>query len=446
MNFEYKYLGSRRSEINNFSPEEVDECFRVLRETFTTEWLEQDGMNVLQNLWFRKDTLATRELFSLGYSIKQMLLFPDFIKEKIGLIKTNDPKNVNGAIFEIFALSFFISHNIIPAKKNQAGYDGIINLGKSKKIKLSVKNYSISKHHEAFLKEAKTVNYLTQKYLNDYDSTPIEIIINKKTSYPSLNDWNYLKENFHGVFDEYKKNSKNLLRFSIGDWSVIVQNLLQKDKPFSSLKKSYTLILSSPFHNNEEKNLFDKLEEACANIVKHGGGENTDDKNVIIIHLPKVSSRESCQKWVKDFFELHPNKPISMVILYQPLVVSKENGKGTYISHGLSIVNRESFINDFQSVIPLHIEFPIGKQEYGFVEPVIFIRETNTTAFKVDMKNSYVFQQGQHFHDAEKEGDSIVGTIGKVASGVFTQTIFDVLDHHIVIEGQFEPVDELSIM
>lgn len=446
MEYDYKYLGIRRPDINNVKPQEVDDCFRVLRETFTNEWLETNGNNVLQKLWSRRDTLATRELFSLGSAIKTLLAFPDFIKEKVELVKTGDPKNWNGALFEIYALSFFTRYKIAPAKKNQAGYDGVLNLSDSKRIRISIKNYSISKHHESFLKEANLINDLTQKYLQDFNSPPIELIISKKTNYPSSGDWQQLKENFHGVFIEYNKIGNNFIRVEIGDWSIIVQRLGKKSEVYSKIKKSYSLILSSQFHTNEEKNLFDKLEEACANIVKHGGNETIDEKNLIVIHLPKIASRENCQKWVKDYFEQYPEKPISGVILYQPLVVSNKDGNGTYISNGVSIICREKFIKDFESFFPLDLTFPIGKPEGVFPQPKIFIQETATTAFEIVMNNSYVFQQGHHFYDAQAKGEAIEGTINKVASGIFTHSIFEIMGQHIEISGQFEPVDELDIM
>ncbi|MEJ8841500.1 hypothetical protein WG954_03840 [Lacibacter sp. H375] len=445
MKFEYKYLGNRQP-YSNIEPVELDDCFRILRETFGDAWLDERNNNVLQKLWTRRDSLATRELFSLGFSIRALSKFSDFIKEKVELIKTNDPKNWNGALFEIFALSFFLRHNTVPAKRNQAGYDGVINLNTDKKIRLSIKNYSISKHHEIFLKESELINSLTQKNIQDYNCSPIEVIINKKNGYPSSGDWQLLKDNYHGIFIEYNKRGKNFMQADIGDWGVIVQGLRQTGKPYSNQKKSYTLILSAPFHTNEEKNIFDKLEEACANLVKHGGAETGDEKNMVIIHLPKIASRQNCEKWIKNYFELFPAKPISAVILYQPLVLSIKEGKGTYISNGISIISRESFEKDFESLIPLDIVFPMGTPETEFPSHKIFVQETLATAFEISLTNFYVFQQGHHYHDAQKVGASMEGSLNKVASGIFTHSIFEIDGQHVEFSGHFEPLDQLDIM
>lgn len=337
MQYNFKFATSRQID-NSISPELLDSCFEKLVTIFTLEWLNQSDGNKIQNLWQRKDLLATTELFSLGFAILSLQDYKDFINDKVIQIKSSDIKNVNGALFEIFGLSFLTKHyRTIPSKKNQSGFDGEIHFSKNKQARLSIKNFSISTHHQSFLNESKKIEDLIQKNIKEYNCNPLEILIHKKNSYPSDSDWEVLRDNIEGCFPYYNESpNKSLFRCEIGDWSVTIKSLENPNKLFAQSQKSYTLILSSNFHKNEEKNMFDKLEEACGNLAKHGGDETSEIKNFIIIHLQSNVSRENCKLWVENYFKERPNKPISAVILYQPLVV-KSNSSEEYISHGISI-------------------------------------------------------------------------------------------------------------
>lgn len=447
MEYVYKYLGNRQCDISNIAPEDIDDCFRVLREVFTEEWLTDKGQNVIQKLWKTVYNLATIELYSVGYAIRSFLSSdPKFIAEKVALIKTNDPKNINGALFEIIALNAYkFANKTTPARVNQAGYDGKIELKENKSIRLSIKNYSISVHHANFLKECDALKALTKKYLKGFNCKPLEILINRRTIYPSDADWTDLKTNYHGVFVEYNKHGKHFFACQIGDWSVTVHELIATEK-LSEAQKSYTLIISSHFHKNEEKNLFDKLEEACANLIKHEKTETADEKNMIIIHLPRIANRKNCEQWVRQYFEDYPDKPLSAVLLLQPLVLKNSDKDSTYISMGMSFIYRDQIIKDFERVLPIDMAFPVGRAEGAYPQHIIFLRETNETAFQIDLEDCYVYQHGDHYYDAVAVNGGAESFITKVASGIFRHSVVTIFGQKVVIEGQFEPTDQLELL
>lgn len=449
MKYDYLYATNRQIDINGIPPEEIDDCFKALIDSLSLEWLEQNDGNIVQHLWKQKYHLATVELFCLGHALRSFAgTHPKFVKEKVELIKSKDNKAWNGAFFELLALDAFNNfYNVIPAKVNQPGYDGSIEIAADHKIRLSIKNYSISRHHDSFNTECSKIKDLTEKYLQQFDMVPVEIVLNKKSTYPSKDDWENLSSNFHGVFVEYKARGKKFFMANIGDWSIIVQELLAEVYPYSSNPKSYTLIMSAPFHRNEEKNLFDKLEEACVNIVKHEGQETDTEKNFVIIHLPKIASRKNCTEWVKDYFNLYPAKPLSGVILLQPLVIKDDQQNVNYVSIGISVVVRDKFSKDFSKHLPINIKYPLGRLEGNYPGHAIFLRETDKTAIKIELEDSYVYQHGNHYHDAVmKEDGGLEGVLSKIASGIFTHSVFNIMGQAMTISGQYEPVDQLDII
>lgn len=435
--------------ISGLDPADIDDCFRVLQETFGIDWLmEEGGINVIQRLWKEKYHLSTVELYSLGHGVRSMnAIDKKYIDDKVALIKTNDPKNINGAVFEILALNAFAFRNTVkPAKENQAGYDGMV-LPADKEIRLSIKNYSISKHQQSFMSYCEELDSVVRNSIAQFDSPPLEIFINKKNGYTSAGDWQQLIENLAGAFLEYNKIGKHFISVTIGDWSILLQRLVEKNEAFSKVKKSYTLIVSSLFHKNEEKNLFDKLEEACVNLAKHEAVETGDKKNFIIIHLPAIADRKSCEQWVRDYFDQFPNKPISCVILLQPMVATSQDKNGNYVSMGLSFVSRNQLLQDFAEILPIQLAFPIGKVESNFLKHIVTIRETDETAFEIVMEKCYVFQRGHHYIDAKATADGgLEGAVNKVASSVFTHSVFAIEGQSMLLSGHFEPVDKLELL
>ncbi|MEI9911574.1 MAG: hypothetical protein WDO71_19125 [Bacteroidota bacterium] len=444
MEYNYKYATGRVPWVEAIAPEEVDDCFRVVIELFTEDWLNKKENNVVQRLWQAPYALATAEIYALGFALRRMNeIDKKFVKDKVALMQSADPKDVNGAMFEVFALSSFGNHyKVIPAKEGQPGYDGIIEPVNGKTINLSIKNYSISAHQRSFMNYSNEVEQLAKQYINQFKCPPLEIIINKKSSYPSAADWQELKDNLHGAFIEYNKAGKVYQRAEIGDWSIILQELIPITGKFAKNPRSYTLIISSKFHNNEEKNLFDKLDEAMANIVKHQPKETETVKNCVIIHLPMIASRRNCQQWVMDYFTRYPDKPLSAVMLIQPLVVTSGKGVAEYISIGRSMVARQSFGDDFAAELPLQFTMPIGKVEKAYVIPSIFIRGEGDQGYRINLINCYVYQQGHHFYEAEMKDGAYEVHIAKIASGITRHTVLLDVD----VAGHHEPIDRLEML
>lgn len=445
--YKYKFVGNRYIDINGIPPADIDDAFHLLQEHFDIHWLEAAGNNRIQRLWKEPYHLATIELYSLGDAIRRLsAINPKFVNDKVAEIKGNDEKTQNGAFFELFALNAFAARQqVIPAKGNNPGFDGTIALNKGKSVRLSIKNFSLSVHHETFLKEAEKIKDAIEGHLAANNAQPVEIIISKKSNYPTADDWKQLLEGLPGLIPG--PNSilpGKLATGNIGDWGIIERALDIPGKTFASNPKSYTCIISSPFHKNEVKNLYDKVEEACANLIQHSKTETADLKNLVIVHLPRAASRKNCEQWAKDYLAMFPEKPISGILIYQPMVISNNEKKTSYLSQGFSPVFREQSAKDVGQQI--HLQFPIGRLEHAYAEHAIFIQDQPGSAIKVELSDAYVYQNGNHYIEAKQTKEGFEGEMNKVASGVFAHSVVTVLGQKMAMSGRFEPVDMLEIL
>lgn len=158
------YLQKRRHNLNKVK---VEEAFATLVKFYTLEWLERANGHAIQILWSRKDFIATNELYALGRSLLKLSQIDlHWTRTQVKLSKTTDKNNSQGALFEIFGLSLFETkgQSVKPAFLNQAGYDGTIHCPNGKQIRLSIKNYSISRAQAIFEEKAKETEGLISFY------------------------------------------------------------------------------------------------------------------------------------------------------------------------------------------------------------------------------------------------------------------------------------------
>lgn len=312
-------------------------------------------------------------------------------------------------------------------------------------MRLSLKNFSLSVHHRDFLRESEKINDAIEKYLAAFNAQPVEIIISSKVGYPSASDWKLLMEKLPNILAGVNTIPEGRMASGdVGNWGIIERKLVIPGKTFAPNPKSYTCIISSPFHKNESKNLYDKVEEACANLVQHSKTETGDQKNLVMVHLPRAASRKNCEQWAKDYLQMYPEKPISGILIYQPLVITNDEKKTSYLSHGFSPVYRESLSQDLKQ--PIQIQFPVGRLEHQYGEHVIFIQDKPDSAIKVELSDSYVYQHGNHFLEAKQTRQGFEGEMNKVASGVFIHSVVTIGTEKMTVSGRFEPVDILEIL
>jgi hypothetical protein len=110
----------------------LNERLDAIAVNFGSQWLAGRNQHALQELWARKDGLATYELVSFGDALYDLLATnPEWTRNLIREIKLGNPSNRAGAIFELLGLNLFHCGNqrVRAAPKHNPGYDGIVTLG-----------------------------------------------------------------------------------------------------------------------------------------------------------------------------------------------------------------------------------------------------------------------------------------------------------------------------
>lgn len=451
----------RRNNLN-ISESELNEYMQVIIDSFSKDWLEKDNGHPIQKLWIRNDELATHELFSLASAIKEISkIDPKWTNEQIRIAKSTDRNNSRGAIFEILALNILNAeeHPVKPAKLNQAGYDGIITKAGNQEMRVSIKSYGSSNSQQQFEKKAKKIEQIILKLLRKYNYPPSQILLDFPDKYPNERDWKLLEENIDGMFkDQRYKNdpfsalvepidSKNELSRDNAKtiFILIVYPIKNKKDYFHESFNSYTLMISAAYHENEHLNLFSKMNDACANLAKHSATENEHIINSLFLHLPETISFSQCSEWLDNYFGQFPDKQISIVILYQPVVAMDIVNNKSGITNSINIYIREGrkITGNYKFSIPVGMisgestdlifiaEYPDGKKE------------------TIPLKNRYSYQHGEHYTKLKPDGKGgLKGNIQRLGNGVHTSVVLEMpgQSKKALIKGRFPPFDELLIL
>lgn len=246
--------------------ETFERSLEALANLFDTEWLDdKTGANPLQKVWGRRDALASSELINLGNDVVKLGNPPNrWLNDIVTKIKSDDALNRQGAIFELFiagALEKRPTQRVQFPLPNNPGFDLALAYWDGARMRISLKNYGHSVHFQTVVKECRVLEHFVQTNA----TTPVQIIVMKAGDYPSPSEWRTLHE-------EIQARIRNG-RFGVmqrKDWSVDVSPLLTSSETLADDKVSYKVLVSIPYHRNEQKNLLSKLDDACANMVKHG--------------------------------------------------------------------------------------------------------------------------------------------------------------------------------
>jgi hypothetical protein len=441
-----KYFDKRQNPLTTVSVEAIEEHFKELVDTFSKQWLESNnGTNPIQRLWNRRDSLATIELFTLANALLNLKKIDNnWVMEQVRIILGNDDNNRQGAFFELIGLNCFKTENtiLIPAKMYMEGIDGTVTYEQGGSISISLKNYGISRNHYLFLKESEKIEQLFVQLINSNSAKTFRILIEIPLGYPSQPDWDMLKKDLPSIIHQY--NGKRILA-KINNWSVFIGSL-GDERLYSPSYKSYTFIILSPYHKNEQANLYSKLDETCANLSKHGKVEDTRMINMAFVHLPITASITTCSKWAEEYFANNPDKPISGIIFLQSSVVTTPDGNQSHVSHCYNIITGLKFgkWHEANPKTRITMQIPVGTPSPLPHEDYIVIGDERHSLNKL-----YVYQKGNHYKLSQvSSSGAIKGNVVKVASGVFEHSVMRLAgsDRELTLAGRFAPLDELLIV
>ncbi len=445
-----QYFQNRRHTLK-VSEGEIEEAFKAIADHFSYKWIKSPGSHPLQSLWQRRDVLSTNELFFFGTLLNSLSkIDKKWTEGQVKKIKLDQSNNRLGAFFEITGIGMLISpdQSIKPAKNDQPGYDGILKMTQEKEMRLSLKNYGDSYSYKEFTEYAQNTEAIIKTILKEKSVISVQIIIDFSTNYPSKADWNSLNEMLPEMLSNVRKGEPRFF-FKEDVWFLGYGDLKDEEQEFYAYENSYTLMVTSPYHKNEEQNLLSKLDEACANLSKHSKLQDEKVINTVFVHLPELASIEKCKQWVLDYYRDFPDKPIGAVLLWQPLVANDLEKDVSFINHHFEFILKENVYSAWNTFgRSIHFNLPVGMINNVSPKNKLVVESEGRTQV-IDINDRYFYQKGELFLAAKKSEDgSATGNTNRIAPGIISKSVFQPFADQpgFIIEAIVPPVDKLLII
>lgn len=409
--------------------EEIEDAFAKIVNYFDEAWLTtEDGTHVLQLLWKRRDALSTNELFTFGKSlIAAEKASPDWLKNQVKLVRGKNENNQKGAIFEILAVGYTASNQIvIPASANQPGYDLDIETKNGTSYRVSLKRYSQSSHEKLFRKksahaEVRFIEGLKKSRRN------ASLFIEAR-EYPSESDWQKLYLLVYQLASAFDGSTTVIDNFE-DRWDVAVMPLnSERNEIFSVGQISHTFICVSAYHKNEQDNFLSKLEDAVSNLERHVQ-HDSGRLPMIFMQLPDTASANILATWAQEYLFANNSSILEAICFIQPYVT--KNDSSSQITYFFSFASSMSFIKKEKEIMVF--EMPVGSITS---QPPEWSLQSFTE--ESQLIDKYIYQHGKHFilPSMGKDG-SIVGEISMKAPGIESMAVINIQGQEMIFGGRW---------
>jgi hypothetical protein len=430
------YRKDRQSVHLNMSDAEFARRMGAVEDAFGVDWLSASEQYPLQLLWKRKDGFATNQLCVIGDAIATLSnIDKRWVDEHVKKIKGNDPNARKGSIFELIGANLFSRppQTIRPTKRNAPGYDAVVTLPDGAEIDLSIKSYGTSTHEAAFREEAQQTEqaFLQLPVIRQQGAALMAIA----DVFPAASDWNALRSALAQLTlgDPPRK---------LGAWTVKMAALPAEYAPYSPHHVSHQVFIFSPFHQNEKKNLLDKLDDAAANATKHACSR-PNSVRAVLIRIPETISLSACKQWADQYIFDNPNGPVDAIKLYQLTVIDTDNDQSV-MSNSIAVSKTSNFddwcANPSGQRRRIAIEYPAGAP----TEPTH--RELRGGPVKIRLDEGYVYQRGEFYAlrvvDPNKPTNFMLKNL---ASGMFLHVVLQHPDGHTTFGGYFPPTKDITL-
>ncbi|WP_231368600.1 hypothetical protein [Mariprofundus ferrooxydans] len=423
-------MSNRQNPLTDIQLEEVEEAFDRIVKHFTAPWLtQQSGNHMLQTLWNRRDALATNELFAFGKSlIASERISESWLRNQLKLIRGKDENNQRGAIFEILALGYLSSRQVVfPAAANHPGYDLDIKTKQGADYQISLKRYSQSTHEKLFRKKSAHAEKVLLDGLKKTCRNGMLYVEAKE--HPSESDWQKLYSELNLLTSSFD-GSKRIEEIS-GKWLIGLMPLIpQSNEQYSTGHISYSFTCSSPYHKNEQDNFTSKLEAAVSNLERHIN-KGSEQIPLIIIQLPLSASAITLTQWAQEYLNSNISSVLEAVLFVQPFTTSTEDMSSSYIAYNIS----SAFASSFGAKVtePLNFEMPVGK----------ITQQPPTWSLRSDLGDrplfdKYVYQRGKHYLLASiSENGSLMANVSRKAHGIETIAVINLSGKSFEVAGRW---------
>lgn len=440
------YLEHRVNAIDDLSAEEMNEWLNKMVDYLGGDiWLSK-ACNIrhpIVKLWKRKDFMATNELINFAQAVNTLEgIDKRWLKQMMKTVAGKDVNNVKGAIFEILALSAFANDRckVVPAAAGNPGIDGTVIFSDDIKLNLSLKYYGISTFEKDFLKYMDEVYEYFLKTAQKQKLLAVELVLQMKKYSNQAKEQEAVKRLIQTALDRFRTAFFADMQNDIA--RVRVNRMV--NYRFSAEGCSHIFLAESPLHKNEYKNLRDKLDDACWNLIRQKPVESDTDYNGIIIHLHENADIDSYQKEMQDYLNENADRPISFIVLYQPAIVFDGHIQGgCQIYHTIKPAVSVERMTVKPRILP-ELNLFLGSVGLETPKRTLFANNSSVAA----VRDMYLYQKGEIYEQPEKMADGAMkGQIRMIAPGIRLSTAFPVQENNgtAIIRANILNTDHLEI-
>lgn len=435
------YLSGRQNAIKEVAASELNGYLDALAQAFGLGWLEAGGNAPLQQLWARRDFLATNQLLLLGDAVQHLGgINAAWTKQQVKLIKGNDANNSRGAIFEFVGLNLFrqCGLGVVPASGSNPGYDGTVRYTDAE-LRLSLKSYGASNPERTVESKALKVRDLFTSMLQHQDRSGYDLRIACKR-YPTDDDWAALESALPSLITQLPDDPAGV---QVGEWSLFGRPLhVDGADQLAPSRRSYMFVLWCPHHKNEHLNLESKLDEAAANFTKHAVARDPATRQGVLVRLHENASVAICEAWARNYLGTRPNSPLDAIFLYQPAVGQNIEEDTSTIVHSLIPVATPAFVTWLQAGHPLSVRFLVGHTRSAAMPRVL----RNDEGHELQIDDAYLIQRGAIYRLFEVKNGVGEGQLRNPASGIMYHAIMRQEDgSEIEFQGIYPPTHDVGL-
>lgn len=168
-----------------------------------------------------------------------------------------------GAMFELLGLNMLRASSVRPTPTNYPGYDAVVTVADGATILFSLKSYGTSTHERTFESESAETERVFIEAVQKLHVLGLTLRAMTR-NYPSAADWKALRQSLPTILGQ-TNYGRGPLHPVEETWAVAIADPPQEVLPLSNTRLSSQVLFLAPYHQNESKNLFDKLDDAAAN-------------------------------------------------------------------------------------------------------------------------------------------------------------------------------------
>lgn len=421
------------------SPERVIGALQAVEDLFTASWLEKKDGHRLQILWARRDTLSTSELYSLGKSILKLSVNSRRWLEANAREIRKDINNSHGLLTEIITIGNLSAKGgtITPCTKSYPLYDYTVDFETGYQYKVSVKNFDISIHEKNFNKQCNLIRTTFKNFLKrKKDSGYLTVILERDV----------LTEDLARVICchiAFQLDKHDVYLAEDGRF-LISFNALSEYEGKGLVHPSDIVLIIGRQHHNEQRNIKDKIKQAHDKL----SADPDDDKSLkkLLIRLGTTTNIDLMHEYMQELASDWERCGFDMYLLVQPAVVSDLTHNTTMIVNTIYTGSKSfypktsNFMQKMVNLRPITWEIGVGGISQKRAPLLLMAGKASTN---IDLSESYVFQKGDIYLRAEREGDTYMGDLSRMAPGIL---LHSVVDNMILSPVCFATEDNLLIV